>query len=70
MKGKRITLDLELGAERIAGLISSPERAAERFSGYVELIAALEAVRTTPVTGLEADGTERKGAGGEPGAIH
>ena len=45
----RIVLELETGAERIAGLISvgsaTGAPVAERFSGYVELIAALEGAR-------------------------
>jgi hypothetical protein len=42
----RITLELERGSEPIAGQLASPGGPERRFSGYMELIAALDALRT------------------------
>lgn len=49
---KRVSLTLHWKAGRIAGLIGLPDRAERRFDGYVELIAALEGIRTgAPIPG-------------------
>lgn len=44
----RIRLDLEPAAEPIAGRLGVESGVGQAFSGYLELIAALEALRSTP----------------------
>ncbi len=67
----RIVLELEDGADRIGGLISvsggsGGESTAERFSGYVELIAALETARARALpVGDPERAKERPGGSGE-----
>ena len=64
MAATRITLQLEPSAERIAGLITIRDGAPRPFTGYVELLAALEGARELPVTETEAPPPE--GGNGEP----
>jgi hypothetical protein len=40
-----LTLRIDLGADPITGSLQSPDTASHRFSGWIGLAAALEAIR-------------------------
>ncbi len=50
-----VTLGLVKGSEPIAGQLAAPGGAARAFSGYMELIAALDAVRGADAGELGTD---------------
>jgi hypothetical protein len=46
-----VTLSIELESEPISGRVSTEYGAARRFSGWIELVEAIEAARHEPVAG-------------------
>lgn len=60
----RLTLDLDPGADPIAGRVEPQKGPGEPFAGYVELIAALERARNG---GAEASSADV--AGGRPAHV-
>jgi hypothetical protein len=59
---RRLIIDLDIGADPVRGSIGPSNGAAEPFSGYVQLIAALEEFRA-----LDGYGEEYRGRGDEYG---
>jgi hypothetical protein len=55
MDTTRLVIELEDGVGPIAGWLHADEAGAKPFSGYMELIAALEAARIAPPPGHPAD---------------
>ena len=50
-QSQRIVLELEPGAEPISGLASAPPSSAVRFDGLIQLIAAIDSLRSSMPAG-------------------
>jgi hypothetical protein len=59
MEGKnaQLHLTIETGSEPIAGSLNGPDTEPRRFSGWIELVEAIERIRSS--SGSEAPATAR-----------
>jgi hypothetical protein len=64
----RLELAIEVDSDPISGLVSNGTRHPERFIGWIELVAAIEAARSSSGRVGDLDQAERQTLGLFPGA--
>jgi hypothetical protein len=63
-----LELAIEVDSDPISGSVSNGNRQSQPFIGWIELVAAIEAARSSATPATSADEAERQTLGSLPGA--
>lgn len=64
----RLELSIEVDSDPISGSVSNESRQSQPFIGWIELVAAIEAARSSATAVTGPDNAERQTLGSLPGA--